>query len=106
MTEKRFDYKKFYEERAAWYAKDNEWVNGQIDWHTKQIKKSRTDDRKLVAYVWSQGVVDKHEFNLFCKKGSVSTRTKELMNQRAKYYRQRKDNERRAEEYRKKAMAC
>lgn len=95
------DYRKYYAEQIEWYTKQNVFCRGQIEWYTKQLKRSRKEDRELAEYALSTKPADELTLKIFGGK-YVSNETKNMLNTRARYYREVKDNEKRIAFYQKR----
>ena len=57
----------------------------EIKWLNERIKEQRKEDRKLVEYVWSSGVVTRLDMEVFTK-DFKSSEMKELLKQRDREY--------------------
>lgn len=57
----------------------------EIKWLNKRIAEQRKEDRELVEYVWSKGVVTKHDMEVFTK-DFKSSEMKELLKMRDREY--------------------
>ena len=60
-----------------------------LEYANKDIKRIREEDKRVVEYAWSRGVVTEYEYVLFVK-GFESVDMKNAKKERARYYARRK----------------
>ena len=99
------NFKEMYDfaiSQIAFYENMVDYDNRDIEFYNWQLKRSREEDRKMVAYVWGRGVVTEWEFN-FYNKNYAGSETKYNINRRAKAYRSRKHHASMIEKYKKEA---
>lgn len=85
-----FDYIEYVKGRIEWYTK-------QIAWETRDLERSRKEDKELQEYIWSKGPLTKMDMELWGNKKYESSETREIRNRRTRLYRRRKVYERRLE---------
>lgn len=69
-----------------------------IERYNKELAEQRKIDREMVEYIWSKGVVDEFEMEIY-NKNYQSKETKEIIKRRAFEYRFRKSLERHNKKY-------
>ena len=84
-----FDYAKFYREQIEWASRQLDWYNKDLVTINKLLKRSRREDRELVAYVCSKGPLTNLDWKIFVDKKYVGTETKRLLKMRQENYRWR-----------------
>ena len=77
-----FDYAKFYREQIEWANRQLDWYNKDLVTINKLLKRSRREDRDLVAYVCSKGQLTDLDRKIFVDKKYVGTETKRLLKMR------------------------
>ena len=95
---KEFDYKEFCIRQIEWYKKQNEFEQKQIGWINEDIKRERARLKEMVEYIWSKGVLTEMDYRMV-QKGYETVDLKRYKNQRARYYRNIKSNNKRIAEY-------
>lgn len=92
----------FYVGQVAWYTKQNDFCTGQIAYCNRELKRQRAEDKELAEYALSCEPNDPVTVRVFGGK-YVGTETRRLINERAKYYREIKHNNKRIAYYQKEA---
>lgn len=91
----------FAKGQVEWYEHQNEFIRSQIQWCTRELKATRKEDKEIQEYALSH---DPDELTLKIFSGKyVSSETRKLINERNKYYREIKHNQKRADHYRREA---
>lgn len=91
----------FYVGQVAWYEKQIEFNHSEIEYCNRQLKRTRKEDKELKEYALANHPDD---ITLRIYSGNyVGTETRKYINERARWYRDVKHNEKRAEYYRKEA---
>lgn len=103
-----FDWNDWNRRQAEWYTQQVEWYNRMIDFANKDLKYERDKDRELFEYVWGKGVITEWEARIYGYDINtyVGSETKKILNERNRYYRQRKRDKARAAEYTKLLEGC
>ena len=83
------EMKKYVEGQIKWYKEEIDWYNKMLEYANNDIKRIREEDRKLVEYVWSKGVIRKYDYTVFTK-DFESVDMKKAKKERARYYARRK----------------
>lgn len=97
---KREEIEKVYKKIIESTERSIEWSNKEIEWLNKQIKRSKEEDKKLVEYVWSKGVLERMDMEVFGK-DFIGAETKDWLKQRDRQYRSRAKDRKRLENYKK-----
>lgn len=95
-----FDFKRFYAEQIDFYTRQNTFCRRQIEYYSREIKRSRERDRALKEYALTERPNDAWTQNVYGGK-YVSDETRKHINTRARYYREIKRNNGRIEKYTK-----
>lgn len=82
----------FAEKQIAWHKKNIEWTKGQIEFCNHELKRTRKEDAELKAWALEQKPDDPLTLRIFGGK-YVGRETRKYMNERAKYYRDIKHDE-------------
>ena len=88
--------------QVAWYEKQNEFCHTMIEYCNRSLKRSRKEDRELAAYALEHDPNDPLTVRVFGGK-YVGKETRDRINERAKYYREIKHNNKRIEHFRSEA---
>ena len=64
-------------------------ANETIKFYTELLKDSRKDDRRHLEWVWSRGVLDELEMEIYNVKNYAGSETRRLLKMRASEYRWR-----------------
>jgi hypothetical protein len=94
------EYREFCEQQRDFSARQIEWhlkmiayANATLERIKRELKRTRKDDKELVAHVWAKGVLTKCDWYIFGNPDSfVGVGTKKLISERADAYRSRKKN--------------
>ena len=97
----REQMREFYESQVKFYKKSIEYSTNHIGFLTGQLERSRKEDRELVEWVWSRGVVDKFEMQIYGTGKYQSTETHKLLLERRREYLRRKKEEAKLQKYEK-----
>ena len=86
--------------QVEWYNKQNDFCDGQIAWCNNQLKRERARDKELATYALQKQPDDPLTLRIFGG-NYVGDETRKLTNERAKYYREKKHNNKRIEYYKR-----
>lgn len=93
-------YVDFARGQIEWHEKQNAFCRRQIDWCNRDIKRTRAHDKEIAEYALSCEPDNPLTVKIFGGK-YISDDTRKLMNERAKYYREIKYNNKRIEHFKK-----
>ena len=88
MTEQ--DFKDLNKKFLEHYRDQLEYDTKEIEWWTRDLQRSRQEDRDLVEHIWSKGPVMELDKKLFCTGKYESQETRRIRLMRNKQYRRRK----------------
>lgn len=88
MTNK--EIRNWYEHQIEWYNKVIGWCNRNIEYLTRQLERNRKDDREMVEWVWSKGVVTEWEIKTYGSKYQSAETHKNLLARRREYLERKK----------------
>ena len=84
----REEIREVYEGMVESYKRWIEHDADEIKWANDMLKITREDDKRLVEYIWSKGVLTEWEMERYTK-AFTGTETKYYLKERARYYRER-----------------
>lgn len=88
--------------QIAYYERQIEFIEKHLGFCNRELARSRSEDRRIAKYAMETDGSDPLTARIFGG-NYVSTDTRKLMNERAKYYRERKRSHARLAHYRKEA---
>lgn len=101
-----FDMREFYENQVAWYKHNVEFDEQEIAWENEQLKRSRKEDREMVKWVWSKGVLTEWQMKTYGNpKKYQGTETKKILANRRRWYRMKKRDLRNLQDYQRRLEA-
>ena len=86
--------------QIAWYEKQNEYIKKFLAYCNRELTRSRSRDKEIAEYALSVEPDDPLTVSIFGG-DYVSDDTRKLLRERAKYYRERKTNNKRISHYEK-----
>lgn len=85
-----FDWEKFNREQIEWHKKQIEWETNEIKFLTEMLTKQRKGDREFVE--WMRDREDSEVKKIVLSGKWMSTETRQLLNERKRAYRRRKNH--------------
>lgn len=88
--------------QVEWYEKQIQFCKEQIEFCNKELKRTRKEDKEIKAYALAS---DSHPLTQKIYGGNyIGTETRKYINERARWYRDVKHNEKRKAYYEKEAQ--
>lgn len=88
----------FSKGQIAWYTKENEFCKRQIAWYNRQLARTRKEDREMKEYAIASRPGDEVIMRIYGGQ-YVGNETRKYINERARYYREVKSNQKMIERY-------